>query len=182
MDTCFICKDFLTVGEVVEVKAKGVATLLSAAISRGDDNEHMLQNIDNIRVHVNCRKKYINTRMVSAAARRRMTEPQPSISTSVAVDEPEPPQEQLEQEQFDFEHLCLFCGELTSVVRDSRSKRQVSLVVKRDTQQKFVTKLQQCNDNFMKNLIFHIMQITNKPLETENDIHVFASNVFLINR
>lgn len=60
MSDCFTCKEFLTVDEVVNVKTRGIAT-------RGDEeNERMLHSVQTVRVHVKCRKKYINIKMVAA--------------------------------------------------------------------------------------------------------------------
>ncbi|KMQ84911.1 hypothetical protein RF55_16900, partial [Lasius niger] len=127
MSECFICKKALSDGKITVAQKRGVQTLHSFAIKRGDE-EHarMLENVDNITVHVPCRKAYINERMAAAAIRRRSN---CAVSTSgSSPSSPSSSQSSNHPPAFDFEKRCLFCAE---VIDEVFIKQQKSLPVDR---------------------------------------------------
>jgi hypothetical protein len=55
---CFICENELTVNDFVVVKRKGIISLINASVVRNDGKDSLLQGLDSIKVHINCRKQY----------------------------------------------------------------------------------------------------------------------------
>ncbi|TGZ53780.1 hypothetical protein DBV15_10326 [Temnothorax longispinosus] len=127
MSECFICGKVLSDGKITVVQKRGVQTLHSFAIKRGDE-EHarMLEDVNNITVNVLCRKIYINERMAAAAIRRRRSNcavsisksPPSSPSSSQSSNHPptfRPPA--FHSPAFDFEKRCLFCAEVIDEIQ-----------------------------------------------------------------
>jgi len=126
MSECFIYRKALSDGKIIVAQKRGVQTLHSFAIKRGDE-EHarMLENVDNITVHVPCRKAYINERMAAAAIRRRSN---CAVSTSGSSPSSSSLQSSNHPPAFAFEKRCLFCAE---VIDEVFIKQQKSLPVNR---------------------------------------------------
>ncbi|KAG5885295.1 hypothetical protein JTB14_027253 [Gonioctena quinquepunctata] len=102
MVNCFVCGESTSEENEVTVKQRGIKTLLSASIVRGD-NEHqqMLESVDSVTLHVACRMRYADTRCVGATRRRRDSV---ALFTSSAVESQAPP-------TFDFKSHCFICAE-----------------------------------------------------------------------
>lgn len=116
-DACFICKEVLSDGDVVEVR-RGLQTLKNASIARGDGNIEYLDTVTFVNVHSNCRKNYTNTLSI-AAFKRRQEEPSTSIS---------PRKKRISS--FDFKKLCLFCGEEASEVIEKKKEKKYRRVIR----------------------------------------------------
>lgn len=127
MSECFICWKALSDGEITVAQKRDVQTLHLFAIKRGDEeNARMLENVDNITVHVPCRKAYINERMAAATICRRSN---CAVSTSgSSPSSPSSSQSSNHPPAFDFEKRCLFCAE---VIDEVFIKQQKSLPVDR---------------------------------------------------
>lgn len=111
MDVCFICAKSLDSSEIVEVKEKGVKTLLARSIERGrKDHETILKKVNTIKIHQTGRKVY--SKPLSKAARDRVHQGEPS--TSHSIDEYSTPESEsvpVIPVIFDFENHCIICSE-----------------------------------------------------------------------
>lgn len=83
---CFVCRRELEEGDntVIVVRKGGIQSLITASVERGlKDNEKFLKNLNEVRVHDACRKRYTARHNVDASARRggdEIPKPQPSTS------------------------------------------------------------------------------------------------------
>uniref|UniRef100_A0A8D8TBE4 Uncharacterized protein n=1 Tax=Cacopsylla melanoneura TaxID=428564 RepID=A0A8D8TBE4_9HEMI len=83
---CFICDSSLEGGtSIATVQARGIASLIEASKKRKDGKKAFLRNKTTVEVHENCRKLYINERMILAHLKRvQEGGGRPSCSQTVA--------------------------------------------------------------------------------------------------
>lgn len=156
MVNCFVCGESTSEENEVTVKERGIKTLLSASIVRGD-NEHqqMLESVDSVTLHVACRLRYIDTRCVGAPRRRRDSV---APSTSSAVESQAPP-------TFDFKSHCFICAEripsLSEEMRLHVRKRKPVRTVTRNSIRNTI--LNWCNsrtDDFASEIVARIQNVS----------------------
>ncbi|CAL1672736.1 unnamed protein product [Lasius platythorax] len=100
MTNCFVCGERTKERYELCVKKRGVETLLSASIARGDEeHERMLRTVDSVGMHPACYKDYADKR--SGTKRRHSHETSRVSSSSTTVEPQVPP-------IFDFKNCCLF--------------------------------------------------------------------------
>lgn len=95
---------FLEIGEVVMMKEKGIATLRTASIKRGlQENDCFLQSLKEVSVHNKCRKNYTDNKMISASIRRgNETVKEPTVKPSLRS---------LSEQPHFLKNICFLCGE-----------------------------------------------------------------------
>lgn len=119
-EVCILCDDFLSSGEVEEVKQKGVVRIVQSSKRRNDGKEVLLSGRDSVKVHVKCRKKYTVEKSV-AVAERKAARPDPAPINNPADLIPERP-----QNDFSYGDHCLFCGdEFTAEFKEKEKKKPV---------------------------------------------------------
>ena len=100
---CFICENELTVNDFVVVKRKGIISLINASVVHNEEKDSVLQGLDSIKVHINCRKQY-----------ERINRIKPDeINTNYDVPIKSPIKGQLRSARplFNFKLMCFFCAE-----------------------------------------------------------------------
>ncbi|KMQ82542.1 hypothetical protein RF55_22593 [Lasius niger] len=120
-EVCLICCQSLSSGNTVVVE-RGIDTLRDASVERNDGKIGHLRRVNSIKIHVQCRKEY--TRKSSIAATKRKQDEGASTSGS------SPPRTRRHTNEylFDFQNLCIFCGEEKEKKKDIKSRRIIHRV------------------------------------------------------
>lgn len=99
---CFICENELT-NDFVVVKRKGIISLINASVVRNDGKDSVLQGLDSIKVHINCRKQYVR---IDPIKPNEINE-----NRDVPIKSPIKGQLRSARPLFNFKSTCFFCAE-----------------------------------------------------------------------
>ncbi|KAG7161135.1 hypothetical protein Hamer_G004782 [Homarus americanus] len=119
-ETCPICREVLDVSDVVELRQKGADGINSASVQRRDD----VAVLAGEKVHITCRKRYINPKDIENKKRKKVEPPKRSARVSSSP--------------FNSQTDCFFCGTIVTPRGASFS------YVKTDT---FVQTILECCDS-----------------------------------
>ena len=104
---CVICKE--SSPETVVVGNKGRQTLISSSLERGDGSHKSFQEAAELRIHVDCRKRYTRRSSIASAKRKSLCLEEdnelPQLWSSVA-------------KTFDIKNACMFCS--NSILQESK--------------------------------------------------------------
>lgn len=118
VNSCFICGKEIIENESVLVKAKGIAAFIKSSKQRLDDKWKTLVNVENVKVHPDCRRNYTRPdsikKYVNQQKEMMMTSPVKGKLRSTYV--------------FNFKKNCLFCDKKCSIedeLKKSKERRDI---------------------------------------------------------
>lgn len=115
---CLLCDKNLSVEKTVNVRKKGVDTIIKSSESRKDGKSEILKGLSSVVVHVSCRKEYTREDSIKAAL-KNITESEASTSSPIKLRSSIP--------NFDFKKACLYCTEaIDEAFHEKEKKKEVS--------------------------------------------------------
>lgn len=121
---CLLCEENLSVGKTVNVKQKGLNTLIKSSERRKDGKSEKLGGLSSVIVHVSCRKDYTREDNIKAAL-KNITESEGSTIS--------PTKGKLRSSitSFDFKNACFYCTEIIDAAfYEKEKKKEISKRVK----------------------------------------------------
>lgn len=111
---CLLCEKNLSVGKTVNVKQKGLNTVIKSNERRKDGISGKLRGLSSVILHVSCRKDYTRENNIKAAL-KKITESKGSpIKGKLRSSIP----------SFDFKNACFYCMEVIDAVFYEKEKRR----------------------------------------------------------
>lgn len=99
-EKCFICENYISVGDTVIVKQKGLNT---SSEKREDGKLRKLEGLDSVTVHVLCRKEYTREDSIKATVKRRADSEKALIFS---------PKKLRSTSSFNFQNACFYCAKI----------------------------------------------------------------------
>lgn len=157
-EVCFIC-DIVGVGERRTVKDRGLQIIKEASVQReNEDHQKLLQKRREVSVHTSCYKKYVNPRMIAAAARRSAE----GVGSSCAAT----PTLRSKALAFNFKQQCFLCGEehaddFEEIQRrlPERERNYVHKVMKLESKEMFLQAAKKRGDEWGNTVVERISQV-----------------------
>lgn len=162
-----MCGKYTSEDNVVTVKKRGVQSLLSASVIRGDkEHERMLKIVDSVVMHPACQKNYANKKLAEISKRKSdgtgSSSPASSSSTPPIVLQVPP--------SFDFANYCFVCkASCDPSIEGKRTverRRKISVVTNRQFQIDLLNRLRERDEECEKEIIARIENVDLLASET----------------
>lgn len=141
------------------MKEQGLQTIIEASVKRGnEDHQKLLQNRREVSIHTSCYKKYVNPRMIAAAARHYAEgagSSTPTLRSKALV--------------FNFRQQCFLCGEGNADDFEERQRglsecerNYVHKVIELETREVFLQAAKKRGDEWGDKIVEQISQVNDQ--------------------